>query len=108
MGISFLGFGSLTLMMKKLQPKTTSLVEQLSPGVLLIAKPLMPEEEYRRTVVYIVRHNVNGTSGLILNRPSLLPVHAMFDMLPVMSPIYIGGPVEAHQVTFLHDIPGFE
>lgn len=94
--------------MKVFQPHPSLTGKKIRPGTLLIAKPVIPAEEYKRTVVLILRHDNKATTGIILNKPSLLPVHAMFEMLPVKSPIFIGGPCEPHLVTFIHDIPGFE
>ena len=94
--------------MKKFQPRFTETPFQIVNGTILIAKPLIPDETYRRTVVMIVHHDEYNTTGLILNRPSAVKVDEVFDILPVNTVLNIGGPVESHLVTFLHDIPDFE
>lgn len=93
--------------MKKIQLKSAGRDTCIRPGDILIAKPFIPEEQYRRTVVLIVHHDEFNTTGLILNRPSIVQVSSMFEMLPVKNSLHIGGPLEPHLVTFVHDIPGF-
>lgn len=94
--------------MKKFQPRLTESPSHLANGTILIAKPLIPDEAYRRTVVMIVHHDEYNTTGLILNRPSAVHVDEVFDILPVNTVLNIGGPVESHLVTFVHDIPDFD
>src|SRR5215217_645178 len=71
---------------------------KVEPGSLLVAAPLMSDPNFRRTVLFILEHREEGTLGLVLNRPSDVPVT---DVLPrwshhVSDPktVFIGGPVE--------------
>ena len=70
----------------------------VEPGTLLVAAPTLLDENFRRTVVYVIDHRGEGTLGVVLNRPSEVPVH---DVLPawgdhVTEPrsLFVGGPVE--------------
>lgn len=72
-----------------------NLIEQ---GSLLVADPGMSDPNFRRAVVYLVHHGLEGTLGVVLNRPGDIPVE---DVLPdwaehVAAPasVFIGGPVE--------------
>lgn len=70
----------------------------MEPGSLLVAAPSLTEENFRRTVVYVIDHRESGTLGVVLNRPSEVAVH---DVLPGWGPhvsrpqaVFVGGPVE--------------
>ena len=65
---------------------------------MLVAAPTMGDTNFRRTVVFVIDHRGEGTLGVVLNRPSEVPVH---EVLPqwgehVVKPqeVFIGGPVE--------------
>lgn len=68
-------------------------------GRLLVAAPLLSDPNFERTVVLIVEHDVDGTVGLVLNRPSSIQaVQAVASWVVVtsLSPpavIFGGGPV---------------
>jgi putative transcriptional regulator len=66
-------------------------------SVLLIAKPAIVDPNFSHTVVLVTRTPDDGTVGVILNRPSPIPVR---DVLPPELPsgnyhdkLYLGGPV---------------
>lgn len=67
-------------------------------GSLLVASPLLMEPVFHRTVILILEHNEEGAIGLILNRPSDLPVVEHLPQWAVLASepglVYIGGPVE--------------
>lgn len=71
----------------------------VEPGTLLVAAPGLEDPNFRRTVVYIIEHRPQGTLGVVLNRPSEVPVR---DVLPAWAPltshphsVFVGGPVDA-------------
>lgn len=68
------------------------------PGSLLVAATDLTEPSFRRTVIYMIEHNDSGSLGVVLNRPSDTPVHAV---LPTWSQLvarprklFVGGPVK--------------
>ncbi|GAA4421335.1 YqgE/AlgH family protein [Actinokineospora soli] len=70
----------------------------VEPGTLLVAAPSLLDENFRRTVVFVIDHRGEGTLGVVLNRPSEVPVG---DVLPSWGPhvtdpgsVFVGGPVE--------------
>ncbi|WP_300012723.1 YqgE/AlgH family protein [Pseudonocardia sp.] len=70
----------------------------VAPGALLVAAPGLTDPNFRRTVVYMIEHRPQGSLGVVLNRPSEVPVQ---DVLPMWAPlssrpsaVFVGGPVE--------------
>jgi putative transcriptional regulator len=66
-------------------------------GRLLIAEPMMSEENFERTVILMIEHNDEGAVGVVVNRPSELDAS---DLVPewshlVVEPqvVFVGGPV---------------
>lgn len=67
-------------------------------GRLLVAEPMLGDPNFDRGVVLMIEHGPDGALGLVLNRPTDLPVA---DALPpwrglVTDPavLHVGGPVE--------------
>jgi putative transcriptional regulator len=72
---------------------------EVEPGTLLVATPGLLDPNFRRTVVYVIEHRGEGSLGVVLNRPSSVPV---YDVLPAWAPhtsrpkaVFVGGPVES-------------
>lgn len=68
-------------------------------GRLLIAEPMLGDPNFDRTVVLVVDHTTDGAFGLVLNRPTDLPVAGILPGWALLaSPpavLHVGGPVEA-------------
>lgn len=71
---------------------------EVEQGCLLVADPSMSDPNFSRTVVFVLHHGEEGTLGVVLNRPSDVPV---YEILPAWAPhaaeprmVFIGGPVE--------------
>jgi putative transcriptional regulator len=74
-------------------------------GHLLIASPSLLDPNFRRTVVLVTEHTMEGAAGLVLNRPS--PVEVA-DVVPALEPlvddgeqVWVGGPVQPEAVLVL-------
>ena len=82
-----------------------SLGEQPKPhkGCLLISEPFLPDPNFERTVVLICEHNIDGTVGFVLNKPStkMLP-DAVDEAQNFDVPLYVGGPVQQDTLHFIH------
>jgi putative transcriptional regulator len=72
-------------------------VDEVEAGLALVAAPALQDPNFRRTVVLVIDHRAAGTLGVVLNRPSDVPV---CDVLPLWGPhttmpqaLYLGGPV---------------
>lgn len=65
---------------------------------MLIAAPILVEDMFRRTVVYLLEHDGGGSVGVILNRPSHTPVgHVLPDWQHAVAKpgvVFTGGPVQ--------------
>ena len=51
-----------------------AMAADLAPGMLLVARDQIQDPRFRETVVLVMQHEHQGTVGLILNRPSRLPL----------------------------------
>jgi putative transcriptional regulator len=78
-------------------------------GKLLIAPPGMPDPRFRKTVVYMWRHDVSGAAGVIINKRCQQPTfkHVCHEggikkKANVQLPVYWGGPVLSNVVGVLH------
>jgi putative transcriptional regulator len=67
-------------------------------GRLLVATPVLADPNFRRTVVLVVEHEPGeGTLGVVLNRPTDVPVDRVLepwsDLVTGPSVVFRGGPV---------------
>jgi putative transcriptional regulator len=84
-------------------------VNSLERGSALVAAPGLQDPNFRRTVVLIIDHTASGTLGVVLNRPSEVPV---CDVLPLWGPhatlpraLYVGGPVQRRAALCVAALP---
>ena len=80
-------------------------------GKLLVASPLLGDPNFRRAVVLIVEHEeTEGTLGIVLNRPTKLPVGRVLeqwtDLATDPSVVFRGGPVSPSSPLALALVPG--
>ena len=77
-------------------------VRALEVGRLLVATPRVGDPSFAQTVVLLFAHADKGTGGLILNRPTLVPVARAMPDLPVPGAaalrVFFGGPVSTAEV----------
>lgn len=74
-------------------------------GQLLVASPLLGDPNFDRTVVLLVEHGDEGALGLVLNRPSELPVAEVLprwsERAAAPAAMFLGGPVQPSAVICL-------
>jgi putative transcriptional regulator len=80
-------------------------------GRLLVATPLLGDPNFRRSVVLLVEHELaEGTLGVVLNRPTEVPVGRVLeqwtDLATDPSVVFRGGPVQPDSALALALIPG--
>ena len=80
-------------------------------GRLLVATPLLGDPNFKRAVVLIVEHeDVQGTLGVVLNRPTEIGVGQVLEQWTehVTEPtvLFRGGPVAPNSALALALIPG--
>ena len=72
-------------------------------GVVLIAPPMMQDPNFRRTVILLCEHGVDGSFGLILNKAiSMQLADVVEDMAQYTGPLSVGGPVQPDTLHVLH------
>jgi putative transcriptional regulator len=80
-------------------------------GRLLLATPLLTDPNFRRAVVLIVENEVTeGTLGIVLNRPTKVPVGQVLEQWTELatdpSVVFTGGPVSPNSALALALVPG--
>jgi putative transcriptional regulator len=80
-------------------------------GRLLVATPMLGDPNFKRAVVLIVEHeDVEGTLGVVLNRPTAIGVGQVLEQWTELatepSVLFRGGPVEPDSALALALIPG--
>src|SRR6202050_162060 len=80
-------------------------------GRLLVATPMLGDPNLKRTVVLIVEHeSEQGTLGVVLNRPTKVPVGQVLepwdDLATSPSVVFTGGPVAPNSALALALGPG--
>ena len=79
-------------------------------GKLLVARPGMPDERFRQSVILLVEHSEKGAFGLIVNRVvQRISLSALFSSFGINGPkdlsqvnIHYGGPVSPDSGFVLH------
>ena len=80
-------------------------------GRLLVATPLLEDPNFRRAVVLVVEHEeVQGTLGVVLNRPTAIGVGQVLEQWTELatepSVVFRGGPVAPNSALALAMVPG--
>ena len=79
-------------------------------GRLLVAAPVLSDPNFARTVVLLLDHDDEGTLGVVLNRPSHVPVGAVLPPWDGRTTgtdvLFTGGPVADDNALALGLLPG--
>ncbi len=86
-------------------------MEETLAGRLLVATPLLGDPNFRRSVVLVVEDEPEeGTLGVVLNRPTEIPVQQVLeswtDLVTGPSVVFQGGPVSPNSALALAIVPG--
>ena len=80
------------------------------PGRLLVAAPVLSDENFCRTVILLLDHDEEGSLGLVLNRPSHVPVGTVLPTWDGRTTgtdvLFTGGPVADDNALALGLLPG--
>ncbi|MBM4125286.1 MAG: YqgE/AlgH family protein [Nitrospira sp.] len=80
----------------------------IAKGVFLVASPILFDPNFRETVILICEHGPEGTLGVIVNRPTDLPLSEVLPHLPVLKGtsyvLFAGGPVQPEEILMLFRI----
>lgn len=77
---------------------------------LLIAMPTLTDPNFEKTVIYICEHHMQGTVGLIINRPMEFPLSLVFQQMKIeparqeqnLRPLLFGGPIQPERGFVIH------
>ncbi len=70
---------------------------------MLIAQPSLTDPFFKRTVIYLVEHDDEGSMGFILNRKLAMSLNDLLNNFPnVEANVSVGGPVGSDTVNFIH------
>ena len=80
----------------------------------LIAMPSMLDPVFGGTVVFLCEHNDRGALGMVINKPTSITMHELFDRLELQleiaplfdQPVMFGGPVQDDRGFVLHSPSG--
>jgi putative transcriptional regulator len=80
--------------------------QEINGGILLIANPELADPNFARSVVLVLRHDDNGTIGVVINRVTSLAPAKVFPELEAglngyTGKIYRGGPLAPSRLLFL-------
>jgi putative transcriptional regulator len=77
----------------------------LKKGVLLVAHPSLTDPNFRQTVVLVCEHGAEGTLGVIINRPTAVPLSEALPSVSVLKGtsyvLFAGGPVQPDGILML-------
>jgi putative transcriptional regulator len=83
---------------------------ELAAGRLLVATPLLVDPNFFRTVVLLLDLDENGALGVVLNRPSQVPVHSILpdwtDRVLPPDVLFQGGPVSTDSALAVAHVDG--
>lgn len=76
-------------------------------GRILIAEPFLHGDYFSRSVVFLVAYSEKGAVGFILNKKIEYQLHDVFPDFPEFKGnIFIGGPVSADSIFYVHKLGG--
>lgn len=77
----------------------------ISSGSLLLAEPFMEDDNFKRAVVLVCRHDEDGTHGLLLNKPVDLRLQDVIEHFPLGydGKLMLGGPVGMDLIQVIHN-----
>ena len=95
------------LVLAKNKPEVPS-TRALKKGVLLVAHPSLTDPNFQQTVVLICEHEAEGTLGVIINRPTAVPLSEALPNVSVLKGtsyvLFAGGPVQPDGILMLFRI----
>ncbi len=76
----------------------------------LVAMPLLDDVVFAQSVIYICEHHVQGTVGIMVNRPTEYPLDLIFQQLDIEAsnpdtrdqPLLFGGPLQPERGFVIH------
>lgn len=102
--ISFYLIGLPELVLAENKPEVPS-TSAIKKGVLLVAHPSLMDPNFQQTVVLVCEHGAEGTLGVIINRPTAVPLSEALPNVSVLKGtsyvLFAGGPVQPDGILML-------
>lgn len=102
--ISFYLIGLPELVLAENKPEVPS-TSAIKKGVLLVAHPSLMDPNFQQTVVLVCEHGADGTLGVIINRPTAVPLSEALPNVSVLKGtsyvLFAGGPVQPDGILML-------
>jgi len=74
-------------------------------GRLLISEPNMLDSNFKRSILLLTEHNDTESIGFILNQPTKIKIHELFEDFPTFDGnVHVGGPVEKNTLHYIHSL----
>jgi putative transcriptional regulator len=84
--------------------RCTAWAQEVANGVFLVAQPSLTEATFRRTVILITQRPDGGSLGVIVNRPTEIPLREAFPkhehIAAQTQALNFGGPVQPQALLF--------
>ncbi|GAB1403974.1 YqgE/AlgH family protein [Lentimicrobium sp.] len=75
-------------------------------GRILISVPFLQDFYFRKSVVLLAEHGIDGSFGIILNKPVEVKLSDVSnDFEGFDAPVFLGGPVKTDSLFFIHTRP---
>ena len=79
---------------------------KVGSGKLLISEPLLQDESFQRSVVYMCHHDTDESIGFVINKLAEADLsHFIPELEHIPFPLYIGGPVGLESMHMVHNVP---
>jgi len=79
---------------------------ELKTGVVLLSHPLLTDPNFKRSVILICEHRVDGSVGLVVNELTDFQIGEVVDsLLSSNQTLFKGGPVQEDTLHILHNLP---
>ncbi len=78
--------------------------QKIKKGRVLLAEPFMLDPNFKRAVILLCEHEMDGSLGFILNKPLEMTVNELIADFPEFdAPVFYGGPVKTDTIHYIHN-----
>jgi len=79
--------------------------QKVKKGRVLLAEPFMLDQNFKRAVILLCEHEMDGSLGFILNKPLEMTVNELIADFPEFeAPVFYGGPVKTDTIHYIHSV----
>ncbi len=74
-------------------------------GKVLISEPFLPDEYFKRSIVFLTEYGDKGALGFVLNKPVKMKIDQLIKDFPEADiPVSVGGPVATDTLHYIHTL----